>query len=79
MTITQGFNIVDDALSLAVSDLAQRGMPRDEAHIALLIRLWKIVPDEVAEVAQMLRDDPELVAAISKEADVEKDQAAAAL
>ena len=79
MTITQGFNIVDDALSLAVSDLEQRGMPRDEAHIALLIRLWKTVPDEVAEVAQMLRDDPELVAAISKEADVEKDQAAAAL
>ena len=79
MTITQGFNIVDDALSLAVSNLEQRGMPRDEAHIALLIRLWKIVPDEVAEVAQMLRDDPELVAAISKEADVEKDQAAAAL
>ena len=75
MTIAQGFNIVDNALTLAVSDLEQRGMPKDEAHVALLVRLWNVVPAEVAEVAQMLRDDPELAAAINKEADFEQDKA----
>lgn len=78
MTITQGFNILDNALTLAVSDLEQRGMPKDEAYVALLIRLWNMVPAEVAEVAQMLRDDPELAAVINKEANIEQDKAAAA-
>ena len=68
MTITDGFNIVDGALMLAVSDLERRGMPQDEAYVALLIRLWNMVPAEVAEVASMLRDDPELAAAINNEA-----------
>ena len=28
MSLEQGFNIVDDALALAVKDLEQKGMPR---------------------------------------------------
>jgi len=44
-------------------------LPRDEAQIALLIRLWNVVPDEVAEVADLLRKDPELSSAINDEAE----------
>lgn len=78
MTITDGFNIVDSALMLAVSDLEKRGMPQDEAYVALLIRLWNMVPTEVAEVASMLRDDPELAAAINNEAGATQNEALAA-
>ena len=32
---TNGFAIIDNALSLAVADLEKLGLPNDEAHIAL--------------------------------------------
>jgi len=69
MSIADGLNIVDNALNMALSDLENRGLPRDEAQIALLIRLWNVVPDQVAEVADLLRKDPELSSAINDEAE----------
>jgi len=55
MSIAHGLNLIDEALNLALSDLEGRGMPKDEAQIALLIRLWNIVPEEVAQIAELLR------------------------
>ena len=73
MSLEQGFNIVDNALALAVKDLEQQGMPSDEAQIALLIRLRAVVEPEILQVAEMLSDDPEVYSAINddKNADVE--------
>ena len=65
MSLEQGLNIVDDALVLAVKNLESKGIPENDAHIALLVRLWSCVPKEVAEIATMLRDDPELMSALS--------------
>ena len=65
MSLEQGFTIVDDALSLAIEKLQSQGMPEQEAYVALLVRLWSTVPEEVAEIANMLRDDPELLSAMS--------------
>ena len=72
MSLEQGFNIVDNALALAVKDLEQQGMPSDEAQIALLIRLRAVVEPEILQVAEMLSDDPEVYSAINddKNADV---------
>jgi len=67
MSLEQGFNIVDNALNLAVSDLEQRGMPKDEAYIALLIRLRNVVSPDVAKVADLLSDDADLNAAINQD------------
>ena len=65
MSLEQGFNIVDGALTLAIKDLEQRGMPSDEAQIALLVRLHAIVPPDVLKVAEMLYEDPEVFSAIN--------------
>ena len=65
MSIEQGFNIVDEALVLAEQDLVQKGMPTDEAHIALLIRLRALVSPDVLKVAEMLSEDPEIYSAIN--------------
>lgn len=65
MSLEQGFNIVDEALVLAVKDLEQKGLPTDEAYIALLIRLRALVSPEVQKVAEMLGEDPELYSAIN--------------
>jgi hypothetical protein len=65
MSLEQGLNIIDDALNLAVEELKSKGMPEQEACIALLVRLWGTVPEEVAEIANMLRDDPELLSAMA--------------
>lgn len=65
MSLEQGFTIIDDALNLAVEKLQAQGMPEQEAYIALLVRLWSTVPEEVAEIANMLRDDPELLSAMN--------------
>ena len=65
MSIEQGFNIVDEALALAEKDLVQKGMPTDEAHIALLIRLRALVSPDVLKVAEMLSEDPEIYSAIN--------------
>ena len=64
MSLEQGFTIIDDALHLAVEKLQSQGMPEQEAYIALLVRLWSTVPQEVAEIANMLRDDPDLLSAM---------------
>ncbi|XDZ70226.1 hypothetical protein AB8879_09620 [Alphaproteobacteria bacterium LSUCC0744] len=64
MSLEQGFTIIDDALSLAVEKLQSQGMPEQEAYVALLVRLWSTVPQEVAEIANMLRDDPDLLSAM---------------
>ena len=65
MSLEQGFTIVDTALNLAVEELKSKGMPEQEAYIALLVRLWGTVPEEVAEIANMLRDDPDLLSAMN--------------
>ena len=65
MSLEQGFTIIDDALNLAVEELKSKGMPEQEAYIALLVRLWGVVPEEVAEIASMLKDDPDLLTAMN--------------
>ena len=65
MSLEQGFTIIDDAVNLAVEKLQSQGMPEQEAYIALLVRLWSTVPEEVAEIANMLRDDPDLLSAMN--------------
>ena len=65
MSLEKGFTIIDEALSLSVEQLRLKGMPEQEAYIALLVRLWGTVPEEVAEIASMLRDDPDLLSAIN--------------
>ena len=65
MSLEQGFTIIDDALNLAVEKLQSQGMPEQEVYVALLVRLWSIVPEEVAEIANMLRDDPDLLSAMN--------------
>ena len=65
MSLEQGLNIVDEALALAVKDLEQKGMPTDEAYIALLIRLRALVSPDVQKVAEMLSEDPEIYSAIN--------------
>ena len=72
MSLEQGFNIVDNALNLAVSDLEQRGMPKDEAYIALLIRLRNVISPDVVKVADLLNDDVELNAAINKDSGIDE-------
>ena len=67
MSLEQGLNIVDTALNLAVSDLEQRGMPKDEAYIALLLRLRNVVSPDVVKVADLLSDDADLNAAINQD------------
>jgi hypothetical protein len=65
MSIQSEMNIVDQALASAIGHLAEKGMPDDEARIALLIRLWSTVPPEISEIAEILRADEELDAVIN--------------
>jgi hypothetical protein len=65
MSLEKGFTIIDEALNLAVEKLKSQGMPEQESHIALLVRLSTTVPEEVAEIANMLRDDPDLLSAMN--------------
>ena len=60
MSIENGFQIIDNALSLALTSLAEQGLPKDEAQIALLLRLKHVVPSEIQKVAELLSDDDEL-------------------
>lgn len=69
MTVNDGLNIVDNALSLALDDLENRGMPKDDAQIALIIRLMSVVPKEVADIAGLLHNDPEIATAINYSTD----------
>ena len=68
MSLEQGFTIIDDALNLAVEKLQSQGMPEQDAYVALLVRLWGTVPEEVAEIAKTLRSDPDLLSAMSAHA-----------
>ena len=72
MSLEQGLKIVDNALNLAVNDLEERGMPKDEAYIALLLRLRNVVSPDVVQVAELLSDDSELNAAINEPDAIEK-------
>ena len=65
MSNENGFQMIDDALSLAVSYLVDKGLPQDEAHIALLLRLKYLVPSEIQQVADLLSEDDELNARIN--------------
>ena len=65
MSNENGFQMIDDALSLAVSCLVDKGLPQDEAHIALLLRLKYLVPSEIQQVADLLSEDDELNARIN--------------
>ena len=65
MTGSAGNAIVDQALDLAVEQLMKLGLPKDEAHIALLIRLWDVVPENIVNVAKMLSEDSEVAEAIN--------------
>jgi len=71
MSLEQGFNIIDEALALAAKDLEQKGMPTDEAYIALLIRLRAVVSPDGLKVAEMLGEDPEVYSAINNDKNVE--------
>ena len=72
MSLEQGFTIIDGALDLATDHLEQQGLPKDEAQIALLIRLRNVVSPEVAKMAELLTNDDELEAAINRQAAFEE-------
>ena len=67
MSLEKGFSIIDDALNLAISDLERRGISKDEAQIAMLMRLKNSVSPEILQVTEILSDDDELNAAINPE------------
>ena len=72
MSNENGFQLVDNALSLAVSHLVDKGLPQDEAYIALLLRLKHLVPNEIQQVADLLSDDDELNARINPDLDSDR-------
>ena len=65
MNNENGFTIVDDALQKATETLQGYGMVEDDAHIALLVRLWNVVPQEVVKVAELLNKDNEIFSRIN--------------
>jgi len=65
MSFESEMHIVDEALKLASNHLGEKGMPEEEAHIALLVRLWAVVPENVVEVAKILKNDPEIYEALN--------------
>ena len=67
MSLEKGLNIVDDALNIAIFDLERRGMPKDEAQIALLLRLRSTVSPEVIKVTELLSEDADLNSALNGE------------
>ena len=78
MSLENGFNIIDEALDLALLNLERRGMPKDEAQIAILMRLRNSVSPEILKVTEILSNDDELNAAINPEK-VEQEPIAASL
>ena len=72
MSSENGFQMVDNALSIAVSQLVDKGLPQDEAYIALLLRLKHLVPIEIQQVADLLSDDEELNARINPDLDSDR-------
>ena len=47
-------------------------MPKDEAYIALLLRLRNVVSPDVLQVAELLSDDAELNVALNEPDAIEK-------
>ena len=72
MSSENGFQMVDNALSIAVSQLVDKGLPQDEAYIALLLRLKHLVPIEIQQVADLLSDYEELNARINPDLDSDR-------
>lgn len=66
MSHENGMSILDQALSLAVSDLTNRGMSEDDAHIALVIRLKHVVSPEIFQVADLLAEDEDISSMLSQ-------------
>jgi hypothetical protein len=67
MSFEKGLNMIDEALNLAYVDLKRRGMAKDEAQIAMLMRLRTSVSPEILQVTEILSNDDELNAAINPE------------
>lgn len=67
MSFEKGLNMIDEALNLAYVDLERRGMTKDEAQIAMLMRLRNSVSPEIIQVTDILSNDDELNAAINPE------------
>ena len=67
MSLEQGFTIIDGALDLAMDHLEQQGLPKDEAQIALLLRLRNVVSPEIVKMTEILTDDVELNSAINRQ------------
>jgi len=65
MSMSEEMNVIDSALNLALGELKNHGMEGDDAQIALLVRLSCLVPEEVFNVASLLREDAELVTAMN--------------
>ena len=66
MSHENGMSILDQALSLAVSDLTKRGMSEDDAHIALVVRLKHLVSPEIFQVADLLAEDEDVSSILVK-------------
>ena len=78
MSFEKGLNMIDEALNLAYVDLESRGMARDDAQIAMLMRLRNSVSPEIIQVTEILSNDDELNAAINPDK-VEKEPITASL
>ena len=66
MSHENGMSILDQALSLAVNDLTNRGMSEDDAHIALVVRLKHLVSPEIFQVADLLAEDKDVSSILSQ-------------
>ena len=60
-------NIIDDALSIALFDLERRGLPKDDACIALMLKLRTMISEDVMKVFELLSEDEELNASLNAE------------
>mgnify|MGYP001239911441 CR=1 FL=1 len=76
MSHENGMSILDQALSLAVSDLTSRGMSEDDAHIALVVRLKHLVSPEIFQVADLLAEDEDVSSMLSQNSSDKSLQAA---
>jgi hypothetical protein len=78
MSFEKGLNIIDEALNLAYVELESRGVAKDDAQIAMLLRLRNSVSPEILQVTEILSNDDELNAIINLEK-VEKEPITASL
>lgn len=78
MSFEKGLNIIDEALNLAYVELESRGVAKDDAQIAMLLRLRNSVSPEILQVTEILSNDDELNSIINLEK-VEKEPITASL